>query len=396
MRKKLRYQYMNNMSRKYNDLKTKSGLPTPISSENDTGNDTDVDCEESIRARKRVTRRWKSIIGEVTSTDEDELESMEANGEEEEEDADEEKKFFNNHHKPQESYETWEINVNKRKPIERKMISYKKYKKAQKYCQRKMEIPMIHVSKRIRHNMEMIFEGYESVSDDLDDESSVGNFAKGHIKTLTELLYNNVFKKNWEIAYKCFTLLVRVPSVDIKRIWHVGTLILQNLDEEKSLEFLKWMSSVYSSRSSTFVQNVNYRKDPVFSSGSKEHTPKYTITWLWGEILNKSENDEDLENIIDRILEMVLIPPYMETNELWYMLAVCYLIKASTLSNKAASLDDNGTISSSHKDILNNGIIQCINNTKKYLAKSTVNNLFQYPKRQIASKLKNIESRLYT
>ncbi|CCD24403.1 Rrn11p NDAI_0D00890 [Naumovozyma dairenensis CBS 421] len=435
--RKIRYTYINQLSKKYNRTQNRHNnnnnnngiLPTPESSATESHDDDDATTSDDLIKRKRLRRRWKSVIGEAysdTDLDDDD------DDEEEEEDVDvedemsdhhesahhihenEERKFFKKYEKPQETFEIWQTNNLKRVPINKSMITYTKLKKIEKQAKRKITVPLLHASKINKLCFEAMSEGLELVTPLV----TIENFSLQHIEKLTTLLYLNVSRENWDIAYRIFTLLIRIKKLDIRSIWGIGVRILSEKSPTKTLDFLNWMNSVYSSRLN-FIQGINYRMDPVFKSGSRTHTPKYTLTWLWKSLIqystkkiisgnnNSNESLEDgssseldidinidrnnLLDLIEKISEMVLIPPFMEDSEVWFIYSLCHMVLADDLSSKFNPLISNG----SRGDIERNQVIQHIQKTKSYLQTSMNKGDFEYPEKYILKQLSIYEQRLY-
>ncbi|CCE64874.1 hypothetical protein TPHA_0J00510 [Tetrapisispora phaffii CBS 4417] len=413
--KKLRYQYINDINAKHNEL-SKNELPTPVTSENDTGGeDLDGDSEHNLTsedaevAQERRIRRWKSIMGEAIDDDEDDNNhdddvdnEFEDNGP-----TDEEKKYFLRYDKPQESFEKWESNNLKRqRHVNKNFITYYRFKKTRKQIDKKYKVKTMHLNKNVKNNFELMIDGFEPINDNnISRNRNLQNYNKHHLSLLTDLMYSNIFKQKWDIAYKCFTFLLRIPDVDIRRVWNLGSIILQNIDTTKLIDFLQWLSNVYSNKNRSFVQGINYRNDQTnFNGGSRRLTPLYTKTLLWHKLTLSSDSEtceSEIDSLIEQIAEMVVIPPYSEDNEIWYIFALCHLVKADNLSEKLyfmsrrnPEVDEMDTYPYD-TEIYNNKITICINNCKKYLRKATQDKNFDYPARTIETKLKTIETRTF-
>ncbi|CCC71400.1 hypothetical protein NCAS_0H00900 [Naumovozyma castellii] len=395
--RKIRYTYINQLSRKYNRQDAESSsLPTPENSASESHESTGED--EEVR-RRRLKRRWKNVIGEaVSDTDEDE------DGEEEREDEgpeNQERRFFKTHEKPQESYEIWSTDNNKRMPLQKKFISFSKLNKIEKSTKRRMQGSLLHSSKFNNICFESISQGQELVTPLHTPES----FTLKHIENLTNLLHINVMKGKWEVAYKIFALMVRIPKVDIRSIWGIGVKILSQRAATTTLDFLVWMNSVYSSRIN-YIQGMTHRVDPVFRSGSKTHSSKFTITWLWKSLIycTDTDNDEDIDSdyggfgrdklqiLIEKVSELVLIPPFMEDAEVWFIYALCHMVKADQLSLNFNLNQSNG----SARDIARNEVIQNIQLVKTFLQTAMSKGHFEYPERFITRQLNTFEERLYS
>lgn len=395
--RKLRYQYVNNLSARYNRLEGigKNGLPTP---ENSAAENSE--SEEALqRKRKRIRRRWKIVAGESYSdSDSDESDNrIDSEVVEDDEEEDQERKFFSNYEKPQESFEKWQDDASKRVPIQRSKISFTKYQRVQRHAKRKMNTSIDLASKHNRVYIDTISEGYEMVSP---VDGKPETFQVKHISILTTLLHLHVSRRSWDAAYSCFALLIRIPKVDIRNIWGIGDLILNKRERLKCLEFLGWMSSVYSSRLA-YAEEKNHRTPPVFTRGSKTNVPKFATTWMWESLIQSAkqsvENGDDgpsdtpdkLQELIERISEMVLAPPYMDASEVWFIYGLCHLVKADLLSNQF-----DGRLAGSARDIASNQVTQHIQSTKGCLQACLAKGDFHYPRRYIERQLEAYEKRL--
>ncbi|GCE99013.1 hypothetical protein ZYGM_003975 [Zygosaccharomyces mellis] len=388
---KLKYQYINNLNKKYDGINGISNgqteLPTPENSATETSENEEVVQQK----RRKIKKRWKSVVGENYS-------DLESDDEQPVEEVDnEERKFYRKYEKPQLTFEKWQCDPKRRTPIQRHRINYSKMNRMQRYGYKRMETPLAVSSRSNKTFFHAVTQGYQLYDPTY---GRVNTFQLKHIGILTSLLHINVLKRKWELAYKCFALLIRIPGVDVRTLWGLGERILAERQPRRSLEFLQWMSSVYSTKV-PLADDVNYRMAPVFTKGSKTHTPKYTTTWLWECLIRYANGLEDLEvdsrdieenfqSLMDRISEMVLGPPYMDDPEVWFIYALCHMVKADALSQQ---FDPHLTGSS--RDIASNQVIQHIQNTKSHLQRCSSKGGFTYPKRYITRQLATFEARLH-
>ncbi|QLL35058.1 hypothetical protein HG536_0H04340 [Torulaspora globosa] len=395
--RKLRYQYVNNLYQKYNKIEgiTPNGLPTP---ENSAAESSENECALE-RKRNRIRRRLKSIAGESYSDFESDEELNDAAGEalEDDEEENQERSYFKKYEKPQESFEKWQTDAKKRAPIRRTKISFTKYQRMCKSAKRKMANALELASRRSRIYLQTVSEGFEMVEPiDVKPET----YQMKHISVLNSLLHVQLCRGNWDAAYNCFALLIRIPGVDIRNVWGIGNQVLHAKESPKYLEFLEWMSNIYSSRT-TYPEDVNFRTAPVFTKGSRTHVPKFVSTWLWEsliqytresfEISGDSERDTDkLQELIDKISEMILAPPHMEDSEIWFIYSLCHMVKADILSTRF-----DGHLVGSARDIASNQVIQHIQRTKSCLQTCIAKGDFAYPKRHIERQLETFEKRLH-
>ncbi|AJS85403.1 Rrn11p [Saccharomyces cerevisiae YJM1342] len=428
-RRKLKYQYINYISRRFDRISKKStttdSLPTP---ENSAAENNDEEEDQNSEAgayrrsvlqqkKRRRERHWRSVVGEIYSTTESETDSQEEEAEEggehdtgiDKEDSDEERKFWKKYEKPEKSFEIWRtVSSQNKQPINKQKMTYHNFKKIEKIPLRKMEIPLLHCTKENKLYFQSISRGLEPLKT---STSEVRNYRTRHIVTLTDLLHLNVSRHNWSLAYKIFATLIRIPGVQIKSLWGIGVEILDNLSNSSSgLDFLQWMCQIYSSKS-RFVQNINYRSIvPPFQTGSRTHTAKFAITYLWSSLINcqksmepssniidkpfDTENDL-LQELIDKISEWVLTPPFMEDAEVWFIYASCHLLKADALSRQFVNDNKTNDLIGLDRDIKINQVIKHIHYVRTFLKICLDKGGFAVPSRLIENQLKSFESRLY-
>lgn len=270
-----------------------------------------------------------------------------------------ETRFYHDYIKPQKSYERW-FNITKngnanftkannnnntnnkkriRKPFQKKQISYKKFNNIVNKTRKRLNLNNTHHSHRQITMINAMINGQIKLNDkNLSDVPA----SDQHIKILINLLYQNVFQNNWDLSYKIFAILIRLPRIDIKSIWHLGCKILSNcIDKINLLDYLNWLHSFYSTKNN-FIQNRNYRNDPVFREGSRTHTPQFSITWIWENLINCYDNIEQLDELIEKINELMLLPPFMDDSQIWFILSMCHFCKANCISQQLNQLNNNG------------------------------------------------------
>ncbi|KAI3406056.2 RRN11 [Candida oxycetoniae] len=152
-----------------------------------------------------------------------------------------------------------------------------------------------------------------------------------HITNLNTLLHLNILRRNWVLAYKIFCLLTRFPQVDIRLIWSLGIEILTNLSTqypnggydnkiEKFYEYLNSFFMITPQNSSFYKNNDKTSLAPAWRSGTKTLTPLYLINSLWNLFVK-----QEYETALNKIKELVLVPPYHSEGVLYYISALCYL-----------------------------------------------------------------------
>ncbi|AAS51208.2 ACL020Wp [Eremothecium gossypii ATCC 10895] len=404
----LKYKYVSCVRRKYEQLNGLSDsdkqahidsacFPTPDNSaaEASDGDALEGDVDTAARRLKRKRLRLQSILGHAT------LDAEEGDlGSEEEDDLnggstakDYEKQFFARYYKPEYTYELWATSPKNRVPIRRKMLSYQAFKQIENYSNQRMKATLSLSTKKAAAYHEVMRLGYETCP-----KEEVTNYQKLHLNHLVGLLYSNIISENWGTAYRCFALLIRMKSVDLRSIWNLGSHILSHLNFDMHEKFLEWMGTVFTSHS-VFSQNKVNLIDPVFRSGSRAHTPNFMLAWLW-LVLRGATADEVLDStrsmawLLEKVSELVLRPPYMDDAEIWFLYAMCYFIQADKLSAQLAS-HEGIKLHGSKLDIAKTQVTQYICSVKNCLESCREKGNFTYPERIIQEQLLEFERRLY-
>ena len=427
--RKLRYRYINQTHRRYEALRRRKAGPDQL-----------VSREEDRLSKRSADGDDGDDTGSPVH---DSKSSEEYSSDFSEDDKDEEKHYFKRYEKPQETYEIWNDNnpedervIRKRVPLQTDIVTFNDIRQVEEKSRREVQRRFAHVGKRFLEKFDNMADGYEIIGTNRKvskrgDQTVIENndtIDVRFIKVLTDLLYLNVYRQEWSIAYRIFAILVRLPKVDIRSLWVVGIKILSALEAQehetestvgdqsfpRSLRFLEWMSKVYSTRGN-FIQGRNYKLDPVFRAGSKNHTPKYTLALLWKRLIRSSEamkralddhrasttwesSTRALEELIERLSELVLRPPFMEDPEVWFIYSMCYLVKADNLSQRILRRRQLAeSYNALQTEPQNNEVDESIELLKKCLktCDEKSRGAFVYPKRMIDREIRDIELRVY-
>ncbi|CAB4255553.1 similar to Saccharomyces cerevisiae YML043C RRN11 Component of the core factor (CF) rDNA transcription factor complex [Maudiozyma barnettii] len=325
----------------------------------------------------------------------------------------EERLYFKRYEKPQNSYEIWRLDNKKRKrePLQQGTMTYSDISDIEEYGKRKSQ-HLYYSNHKLVETFQNQVDGYELLKKR--KSTIVKNVDLKVIETLIQLLHVNIIRRKWNIAYRVFAQLVRIPSVDIRSIWNLGVEIMshaqENNDPEQkmTLEFLEWMTKVYSSRAK-YIEGINHKLAPMFRSSSKDHTAAYVTTLLWRSLYvaaahtldndhytddtNKT-SDAALQTLIEKIDDMLIIPTYMEESEIWFVQAMCHVVKTDYLTRQM-SVERVGSIN----DIRRNDVTAAIKTAERCLqeclertAGDTVQ--FAFPDRYIRRQLRQLEQRI--
>lgn len=183
------------------------------------------------------------------------------------------------------------------------------------------------------------------------------SYSKKHTMVVSKLLHLNILRKNWKIAYKCFSLLIRIHHVDIRSIWPLGIEILTRLAEEEFLnkqpegsydeyklrtnfndqelssqlqlfkdeQFIQWMQTFY-------PVNVKFKPNKKWSQlpyriASRDTPAVYIVTLIWILIMK-----QNFEKVNEKLSELLLQAPYINDGTFYFLQGFSYQLEASSLS----------------------------------------------------------------
>ncbi|KAH3903285.1 uncharacterized protein SCODWIG_03848 [Saccharomycodes ludwigii] len=413
-----------------NENQTQQSVITPLPSELD---------EEYINNNIRINSEGDLANEE----DENSLES----------DVDYESKLLKGYIKPENTYEWWFDNGNNSKndheakfqkkkkkkggdnhvrPIDRQVVNSKRVKKLTKKVINSAEFAGGENTKHNTKNKELTILLNEILKRENSSADNITilnrNFLNKHVYNLITMWHMAIYGQDWNRCYKIFSILIRLPKIDIRSIWSLGVVTLKNAQQridsdfsaennnnnnKKYIDFLEWLSTVFSSKT-IFRQSTNYFLDPVWRSGSTKHTPIYIYSWLWSLLIETAASstssltrksygiaDDDstaidldkIQWIIDKINEMCLVPPFMDDSMIWYILATAHLVKADHLSLQILI----SRTKNRNQEVSNNQVIQHLHSCKKALADvCDKDKEFVYDKLLIQNQLLECEKRMYS
>ncbi|KAG5420619.1 RRN11 [Candida metapsilosis] len=186
-----------------------------------------------------------------------------------------------------------------------------------------------------------------------------------HINNINTLLHINILRRNWNVSYKLFCIMMRFPMVDIRQVWPLGIEILTQLGTMKTslpatmniTKFFNYLNSFFTIgyRNTISIERSDRSSiAPAWRSGTRSLTPLYLITSLWHLFVQ-----QEYEQILNKILELILEPPYHREGVLYFMVALCHLCQCCTAVNHFAlqhdldKFNDTGATYRSMKECLN-------------------------------------------
>ncbi|ODQ53487.1 hypothetical protein SAICODRAFT_79778 [Saitoella complicata NRRL Y-17804] len=75
--------------------------------------------------------------------------------------------------------------------------------------------------------------------------STTRSLQKRHLTALTALMHVSLLRRDWERAYKAFSVLIRMKDVNFKKIWGIGLEVLKHARPDKAPLYLKRMCIRY-------------------------------------------------------------------------------------------------------------------------------------------------------
>lgn len=176
--------------------------------------------------------------------------------------------------------------------------------------------------------------------------SSTHSVLNRHLNNMNTLLHINILRQNWELSYKLFCIIIRFPMVDIRQLWPLGIEILtqlgtKNKEQPATMRVTKFFNYLNSFYTVSYRNTISIERSdrsaiaPAWRSGTRSLTPMYLITSLWHLFVQ-----QEYEQILNKILELILEPPYHKEGVLYFIAALCYLCQCCTVVNHFALQHD--------------------------------------------------------
>ncbi|XBW34844.1 hypothetical protein QEN19_000411 [Hanseniaspora menglaensis] len=166
-----------------------------------------------------------------------------------------------------------------------------------------------------------------------------------NVSNVIQIWHMSVYFKNWERAYKCMSIIVRIENIELKQIYSLIIVTLQNYrsalevdDSEKDilLNFLKWITFKNSPLVKINLNRTQTDKFPFFNRiKTFETIPNVIYFYFYYNILlyhKKFMETLDKKDIVkfkqflNSLEEMMLVPPFQNDFIFNYFLGLSYLI----------------------------------------------------------------------
>lgn len=204
-----------------------------------------------------------------------------------------------------------------------------------------------------------------------------------HTISIYKLLFLNIMKRKWKLAYRCFSLLIRMEKPQLRELWPLGIEILQRLAEDEAKKKYPELTQYdLNTRNYLHMNNSNQRRNdfdmeehvdseesgflnrdnmffewlitnfPVFRRfeyrniffvspvpyrfGTNDISPLYVTSHIWNLILQRKFDQAD-----EKLSQLILTQPYLKDGMFHYMQGVSYQYRAVVLSQDYDTVDLN-------------------------------------------------------
>jgi RNA polymerase I-specific transcription initiation factor RRN11 len=191
-----------------------------------------------------------------------------------------------------------------------------------------------------------------------------GSYRRRHSVALTSVMYINVLRRNWKVAYRCFSMLIRIRLVDLRAIWPIGLEILTRLAEEKVEEkhpdaneynlrtffkgvdnpdtvdvsstdeqYLNWLRTQYGIASYYLDPSRDHSIIP-YRMGTQFMPPMYVQSLIW--LLLTKQKFQTANELLEELLNK---RTYFNDGLFHFLQGYSYQLEAAMLSNEKSNID---------------------------------------------------------
>lgn len=184
-------------------------------------------------------------------------------------------------------------------------------------------------------------------------------YSSVYSRILTNLMFTSMFRRRWKIAYRCFSLLIRMKRTDLLSLWPIGVEILTKLieekfkskhpnandsnlktffnsDEEMNSEqlpvkdemFLNWIRNYYVISKLDRNPTKTFTAFP-YKTGSKKVSPIYYHCLIW--ILLLKLKFKEVHELIDECLSK---EPFLHDGMFYFLKGYTFQLEATILAKK--------------------------------------------------------------
>lgn len=181
---------------------------------------------------------------------------------------------------------------------------------------------------------------------DYSEKSIIENsFKLLNVSNVMQIWHMSIFDKNWKRAYQCMAIIIRIENIEIKQIYSLIIVTLQNCreqdendnwDKDTLLNFLKWVTFKNSPLIRIHLSRTQTDKFPFFNRiKTFSSIPHVIYFYCFYSILLHYKKFMETLNKKDIVLfkqflisleEMMLVPPFQDDFIFNYFLALSYMI----------------------------------------------------------------------
>ncbi|ORY81475.1 RNA polymerase I-specific initiation factor-domain-containing protein, partial [Protomyces lactucae-debilis] len=144
-----------------------------------------------------------------------------------------------------------------------------------------------------------------------------------HVEVLVTLIHRCIQTREWERALRGFSLLLRVPDVDIKLCYDMGLEILLHTEKEKAIEYLSRLIVAFPPLTHGTILRMEGHQTP---------RAEVFVRILTVHRIHQGRFHE----AVDALDQWLLVPPFRDDRQLWQL----YVAICKELEDQARQADD--------------------------------------------------------
>lgn len=252
------------------------------------------------------------------------------------------------------------------------------------------------------------------------------NFKLRTTSNVMQIWHVSILKKNWYRAYRCMSIILRTENVDIKQIYSLIIVTLQNYkfnhqetsgfsEKDTLLDFLKWTTFNNSPLMRINLNKIQTTRFPFNRTIKTFSVIPYTIYYYFFynilkhyhgfmESHQKSEITK-FKTFLVSIEEMMLVPPFEQDFLFKYYLGLSYMILVDFfsillddpkyLSKEELARDVNLYLNKSIKVFKQLGIPTDIKDVDSLKTNGNSQNLYYVNKKHLSEQLKFLQAKIF-
>ncbi|KAF0276067.1 hypothetical protein FOG50_03078 [Hanseniaspora uvarum] len=252
------------------------------------------------------------------------------------------------------------------------------------------------------------------------------NFKLRTTSNVMQIWHVSILKKNWDRAYRCMSIILRTENVDIRQIYSLIIVTLQNYkcndrattgftQKDTLLDFLKWTTFSNSPLIRINLNKIQTGRFPFNKNIKTFSTIPHTIYYfLFYNILKhyhdfmQSQQKSDITKFkifLASIEEMMLVPPFEHDFLFNYYLGLSYMILVDFfsilleapgyLSKDELFRDVNLYLNKSIKIFKQLGIPTDVKDFESFNNKGNNQNLYYVNKKHLSEQLKFLKTKIF-